>query len=51
MQSDAEKLKGDVHIPTKDMFSRIYRYLKPEMARFVGDLTDEKRQDYIQNDV
>lgn len=36
MQSDAEKLKGDVHIPTKDMFSRIYRYLKPEMARFVG---------------
>lgn len=36
MQNDAEKLKGDVHIPTKDMFSRIYRYLKPEMARFVG---------------
>ena len=36
MQSDAEKLKGDVHIPIKDMFSRIYRYLKPEMARFVG---------------
>lgn len=36
MQSDAGKLKGDVHIPTKDMFSRIYRYLKPEMARFVG---------------
>lgn len=36
MQSDAEKLKGDVHIPAKDMFSRIYRYLKPEMARFVG---------------
>lgn len=36
MQSDAEKLKGDVHIPTKYMFSRIYRYLKPEMARFVG---------------
>lgn len=36
MQSDAEKLKGDVHILTKDMFSRIYRYLKPEMARFVG---------------
>lgn len=36
MQSDAEKLKGDVHISTKDMFSRIYRYLKPEMARFVG---------------
>lgn len=36
MQSDAEKLKGDVHISTKDMFNRIYRYLKPEMARFVG---------------
>lgn len=36
MQNDAEKLKGDVHIPTKDMFSRIYRYLKPEMARFIG---------------
>ena len=36
MQNDAEKLKGDVHISTKDMFSRIYRYLKPEMARFVG---------------
>ncbi len=36
MQSDAEKLKGDVHISTKDMFSRIYRYLKPEMVRFVG---------------
>lgn len=36
MQNDAEKLKGDVHIPTKDMFSRIYRYLKPEMARFVS---------------
>ena len=36
MQSDVEKLKGDVLIPTKDMFSRIYRYLKPEMARFVG---------------
>lgn len=39
MQSDAEKLKDDVHIPTKDMFSRIYRYLKPEMARFVGAMT------------
>lgn len=36
MQSDAEKLKGDVHISTKDMFNRIYRYLKPEMTRFVG---------------
>lgn len=36
MQAELEKLKGDVHIPTKDMFSRIYRYLKPEMARFVG---------------
>lgn len=39
MQSDAEKLKGDVHIPTKDMFSRIYRYLKPEMGKFVGAMT------------
>lgn len=36
MQSDAEKLKGDAHIPAKEMFKRIYRYLKPEMARFVG---------------
>lgn len=36
MQAELEKLKGDVHISTKDMFSRIYRYLKPEMARFVG---------------
>lgn len=36
MQAELEKLKGDAHIPTKDMFSRIYRYLKPEMARFVG---------------
>lgn len=36
MQNDVEKLKGDVHIPAKDMFNRIYRYLKPEMARFVG---------------
>lgn len=36
MQAELEKLKGDVHIPTKDMFSRIYRYLKPEMVRFVG---------------
>lgn len=39
MQNDAEKLKGDVHIPTKDMFSRIYRYLKPEMGKFVGAMT------------
>lgn len=39
MQSDAEKLKGDVHIPAKDMFSRIYRYLKPEMGKFVGAMT------------
>lgn len=39
MQSDAEKLKSDVHIPTKDMFSRIYRYLKPEMGKFVGAMT------------
>lgn len=36
MQSDVEKLKGDVHIPTKEMFKRINRYLKPEMGRFVG---------------
>ncbi len=36
MQSDVEKLKGDVHIPTKKMFKRINRYLKPEMGRFVG---------------
>lgn len=36
MQAELEKLKGDVHISTKDMFSRIYRYLKPEMTRFVG---------------
>lgn len=36
MQSDVEKLKGDVHIPKKEMFKRINRYLKPEMGRFVG---------------
>ena len=36
MQIDVEKLKGDVHIPTKEMFKRINRYLKPEMGRFVG---------------
>lgn len=39
MQSDAEKLKGDVHISTKEMFKRIYRYLKPEMGKFVGAMT------------
>lgn len=39
MQAELEKLKGDVHIPTKDMFSRIYRYLKPEMGKFVGAMT------------
>lgn len=36
MHSDVEKLKGDVHIPTNEMFKRIYRYLKPEMGRFIG---------------
>lgn len=36
MQAELEKLKGDAHIPAKEMFKRIYRYLKPEMARFVG---------------
>ena len=36
MQAELEKLKGDAHIPAKDMFSRIYRYLKPEMGKFVG---------------
>lgn len=30
MQSDAEKLKGDAHIPAKEMFKRIYRYLNPK---------------------
>lgn len=39
MQSDAEKLKGDAHIPAKEMFKRIYRYLKPEMGKFVGAMT------------
>ncbi len=36
MQSEVEKLKGDVHIPSKDMYKRIWHYLKPETARFVG---------------
>lgn len=36
MQAELEKLKGDANIPAKEMFKRIYRYLKPEMARFVG---------------
>ncbi len=36
MQSDIEKLKGDVHIPTKDMLKRVAHYLKPEMKKFVG---------------
>lgn len=36
MKTDIEKLKGDVHIPTKDMLKRINRYLKPEMSKFVG---------------
>lgn len=36
MQSEIEKLKGDVHIPSKEMYKRIWRYLKPEAARFVG---------------
>lgn len=36
MQSEVEKLKGDVHIPSKDMYKRIWDYLKPETARFVG---------------
>lgn len=36
MQSEVEKLKGDVHIPSKDMYRRIWYYLKPETARFVG---------------
>lgn len=36
MKTDVEKLKGDVHIPTKDMLKRINRYLKPEIGKFVG---------------
>lgn len=39
MQAELEKLKGDAHIPAKEMFSRIYRYLKPEMGKFVGAMT------------
>lgn len=39
MQAELEKLKGDAHIPAKDMFKRIYRYLKPEMGKFVGAMT------------
>lgn len=36
MQADIEKLKGDAHIPTKEMFRRINRYLKPEIGKFAG---------------
>ena len=36
MIDEVDKLKGNVHIPAKDMFKRIYRYLKPEMKKFVG---------------
>lgn len=36
MQDEVEKLKGNVHIPTKVMLKRINNYLKPEIARFVG---------------
>ncbi len=36
MQTDIEKLKGDAHIPTKEMFRRINRYLKPEIGKFAG---------------
>ncbi len=39
MQAELEKLKGDSHIPAKEMFKRIYRYLKPEMGKFVGAMT------------
>lgn len=39
MQAELEKLKGDAHIPAKDMFKRIYRYLKPETGKFVGAMT------------
>ncbi len=39
MQAELEKLKGDAHIPAKEMFKRIYRYLKPEMGKFVGAMT------------
>lgn len=36
MAVDVEKLKGDVHIPAKKMFKRIYQYFKPEIAKFIG---------------
>lgn len=36
MAVNVEKLKGDVHIPTKTMFKRIYQYLKPEIGKFIG---------------
>ena len=36
MTEEVEKLKGNVHIPTKVMLKRINNYLKPEIARFVG---------------
>lgn len=36
MAVDVEKLKGDVHIPAKTMFKRIYQYFKPEIAKFIG---------------
>lgn len=36
MTNEVEKLKGNVHIPTKVMLKRINNYLKPEIARFVG---------------
>ena len=36
MQSEVEKLKGDVHIPSEVMYKCIWHYLKPETARFVG---------------
>lgn len=36
MTDEVEKLKGNVHIPTKVMLKRINNYLKPEIARFVG---------------
>lgn len=36
MINEVEKLKGNVHIPTKVMLKRINNYLKPEIARFIG---------------
>ncbi len=36
MTDEVEKLKGNVHIPTKVMLKRINNYLKPEIARFIG---------------